>query len=139
MPKTLSLINITSVFILFILLVFCSCEKEVGVKQSGMVNFEVSSKTSNLLVAYTNDQDSLWSKVDWVNEVKAIMMDLSKDFDTILLFDSKYHTPNVEREGMSYSIDYDKWMVCGYWIYLNGSRNFCYGGMKEDGNFQYCE
>ncbi len=123
---------------LIMVLVFCSCDSEFKNEQPSLVNFNVASKTNDILIAYTNDHDSLWSKIEWVGEVKGIMKDLSNNHNMILLFDSKEHTPNVARDGMNYSVHYDKWMVCGYWIYPNGSKKFCYGGVKPDNNFNYC-
>ncbi len=123
---------------LIILLIFYSCDSEIKNNQPSLVNFNISSKTNEILVAFTNDHDSLWSKVEWVDEVKGIMKDLSNDHNTVLLFDSKEHTPNVAGEGMNYSLDYDKWSVCGYWRYPNGSKKFCYGGVKQDNNFKHC-
>jgi len=44
--------------------------------------------------------------------------------------------PNVATIGMNYSLNFDKYMVCGYWISPNGNKKFCYGGVKIDGNFE---
>lgn len=136
--KNKSFIYKISTFLLFTFLFFYSCENK-NLKQSSLVNFTVASKTSNVIVAYTNDNKSLWTNSEWVNEVKMIMKDLSKNYDTVLLFDSKEHTPNVAIEGMNFSLDFDQWMVCGYWKYPNGTEQFCYGGERGDGNFKYCD
>jgi len=93
---------------------------------------------AGILVAYTNDAGNLWLNTEWVKAIKSRMKILSS-YSTILLFNNEKNMPNVATEGMNYSSDYDKYMVCGYWIYPNGSRKFCYGGVKEDGNFRKCE
>lgn len=132
--------SITIIFIptLFAILILCSCNGKVKNKQPSLVNFNIASKTNEILVAYTNDHDSLWSNIEWVDEVKGIMKNLSNDHNIVLLFDSKDHTPNVTRVGMNYSLNYDQWMVSAYWKYPNGSMKFCYGGVKEDNNFKHC-
>jgi hypothetical protein len=104
------------------------------------VSFEKGSlnKSAGIYAAYTNDPDSLWMNKEWVKSIKAKMKNLSSTYSTILLFNSKNNTPNVAVEGMNYSTDYDKYMVCGYWISSSGQNKFCYGGIKDDGNFKKC-
>ena len=104
------------------------------------VSFEEVSKNKEkgIFAAYTNDADSLWMNEDWVKSIKSEMEDLSSSYSTILLFNSKENTPEVAVTGMDYSDDYDKYMVCGYWIYPTGNKKFCSGGIKSDGNFKKC-
>ena len=104
------------------------------------VSFEKGSlnKSAGIYAAYTNDADSLWMNKEWVKSIKAKMKNLSSSYSTIILFNSKNNTPNVAFEGMNYSADFDKYMVCGYWISSSGKNKFCYGGIKEDGNFKKC-
>jgi len=104
------------------------------------VSFEKGSlnKSAGIYAAYTNDADSLWMNKEWVKSIKTQMKNLSSSYSTILLFNSKNNTPNVAIKGMNYSIDFDKYMVCGYWLYPSGKRKFCYGGVKSDGNFKKC-
>ena len=47
--------------------------------------------------------------------------------------------PNVATEGMSYSTDFDQYSVCGYWVFPNGNKKFCYGGVQSDGNYKVCK
>ena len=104
------------------------------------VSFEKgsSNKSDGIYVAYTNDPDTLWLNYEWSNSIKTKMENLSSSYSIILLFDSKKHTPNVAVKGMNYSSKYDKYMVCGYWVYPNWETKFCYGGVKSDGNFRIC-
>jgi len=104
------------------------------------VSFEQGSlnKSDGIYAAYTNDADSLWLNKEWVKSIEAKMKNLSSTYSTILLFNSKNNTPNVAAKGMNYSTDFDKYMVCGYWIYPTGETKFCYGGVKSDGNFEKC-
>lgn len=104
------------------------------------VSFEEGSinKEEGIYVAYTNDADSLWMDKEWVKSIKIKMKDLSSSYSTVLLFNSKENTPKVAVKGMNYSTNYDKYMVCGYWIYPTGKKKFCYGGVKSDGNFKKC-
>lgn len=105
------------------------------------VSFELGSlnKRDGLYAAYTNDADSLWSDVEWVKAIENKMEGLSSSYTTILLFNSKENTPNVASKGLSYSSDFDKYMVCGYWLYPTGNSKFCYGGVESDGNFKKCK
>lgn len=103
------------------------------------VSFIAQNKKGMVLVAYTNDNDSLWLDNDWNKSIYSQMKGLSKSFSTILLFDSEKHTPNVKEEGMNYSQSYDKYMVCGFWSYSNGGHKYCSGGVKKDGNFKKCK
>ena len=104
------------------------------------VSFELGSQNSNagLIVFYTTDSDSLWLNSDWVDKIKNKMEARSNQYSTVLLFNSKNNTPNVISKGLDYPMKYDRYMVCGYWKYPNGNTQFCYGGMKSDGNFKVC-
>ncbi len=104
------------------------------------VSFEKGSlnKSNGIYAAYTNDADTLWMNEEWVKSIETKMINLSSSYSTILLFNSKSNTPNVAIKGMNYSTDFDKYMVCGYWVYTNGKTKFCYGGVKSDGNFRIC-
>ena len=117
-------------------------EKQTEKKEGLMkVSFLAVNKNKDLglLVAYTNDIDSLWLDDEWNKSIHHQMKELSKSFSTILLFDSEEHTPNVKDEGMSFAQSYDKYMVCGFWVYPNGGNKYCYGGIKKDGNFKICK
>jgi hypothetical protein len=105
------------------------------------VSFEQGSlnKSNGIYAAYTNDADSLWMNEEWVKSVKNQMKNLSSSYSTILLFNNKNNTPNVAAKGMNYSTDFDKYLVCGYWLYPSGKQKFCYGGVKSDGNFEKCD
>ena len=105
------------------------------------VSFELGQKnlSEGIIVAYTNDADSLWLNQEWVDAIKSKMENLSSTYSTVLLFNDEKNMPDVATTGMNYSLDHDKYMVCGYWIYPNGSRKFCYGGSKSDGNFRIWE
>ena len=105
------------------------------------VSFELGQKNINegIIVAYTNDADILWLNEEWIKAIKNKMKNLSSDYSTVLLFNREINMPNVSTEGMNYSIDYDKNMVCGYWIYPNGNKKFCYGGVESNGSFKKCE
>lgn len=140
MPYLLSSNHSYLIIILLTVVFIYSCENKNEVKKSSSikVDFNIESKAQGILVAYTNDKDSLWSKAEWLAEIKKIMKSASEFYNTVLLFDSKLHTPNVADEGINYSLDYDKWMVCGYWKFPKGIKKFCYGGQKEDGNFKHC-
>ncbi len=104
------------------------------------VSFKKGSlnRSAGIYVAYTNDANNLWMNEDWVKSIKSKMEDLSSSYSTILLFNSREHIPNVAANGMDYSTDFDKYMVCGYWVYPTGNKKFCYGGIKSDGNFREC-
>ena len=105
------------------------------------VSFEIGSHNMNdgITVSYTNDADSLWSNPEWVWVIKEKMTKRLSQSSTVLLFDSKENAPNVQGYGMSYPERYDQHLVCGLWVYPNGSSKFCYGGMKVDGNFRSCD
>lgn len=105
------------------------------------VSFEIGQKNigAGVIVAYTNDADSLWLNEEWVKSIKSKMIKLSSSYSTVLLFNGEKNMPNVATKGMDYSLEYDKYMVCGYWIYPNGTKKFCFGGSKSDGNFKKCE
>ena len=134
--------------ILFISLVsFFSCnnsenkESNIDKDNSISVSFETGQNnlSEGIIVAYTNDTDSLWLNEGWIKTIKNKMKNLSSTYSTVLLFNNEVNMPNVATIGMNYSSDYDKNMVCGYWVYPNGSEKFCYGGIKSDGNFKKCE
>lgn len=97
------------------------------------------NRSEGIIVAYTEHADSLWLDKEWVKAIKSEMKKLSSTYSTVLLFSGEKNMPNVAVKGMNYSSDYDKYMVCGYWIYPNGNKKFCYGGVKSDGNFKKCE
>jgi len=105
------------------------------------VSFIFGSEHQNQKVAvfFTNDSDSLWTNAEWVEAIRHKMINLSSNYNTVLLFNSEHHTPNVNNSGMNYPQRFDKYMVCGYWVFPNGSTKFCYGGQKSDGNFKVCK
>jgi len=132
-----------NVFIVILLALFFGCTgtNKKKADNSMSVSFELGQKNINkgVIVAYTNDPDSLWLNPDWIATVKNKMEGLSSTYSTVLLFNGKENMPNVASTGMDFSADYDKYMVCGYWIFPNGNKKFCYGGNKSDGNFKICE
>lgn len=110
------------------------------------VSFVFSSEytgaaSSSVAVFYTEDNDSLYLNKEWVRAIREKMKNMSGSYPTVLLFDSKKHTPDVSKSGMKFPDRYDKYMVCGYWKHPNGNTGFCYGGTKKDGsnNFEVCE
>ena len=128
--------------VLIIVFTGCGETKKEGsssdFKSEMETSFEVLYKYKKNLVAYTNDNDSLWNNKLWAKEIKHKMAKLSKNYSIILMFNKKENTPNIEELGMDYSIDFDKHMVCGYWIFPKGQK-FCYGGKKKNGNWGNCE
>jgi hypothetical protein len=98
-----------------------------------------SNSSSGIAVAYTEDSDSLWMDVRWVNFVKLKMRKLALSYPTVILFDGEDNMPDVGIYGIEYDSKYDQHMVCGYWKYSNGNTKFCYGGVKADGNFNVCK
>ncbi len=138
-----------NLFLILVATLFIGCNNLEKNKKTDSINtdylmpvsFELgpSNKREKIIVAYTNDSDSLWLKYKWVTAIKIKMMNLSSNYSTILLFNKKENMPNVALKGMNYSSKYDKYMVCGYWVYPNGNKKFCYGGIKSDGNFKKCE
>jgi len=105
------------------------------------VSFVEGQRNNNagIIVAFTSDADSLWLKEEWVKSIKSKMKNLSSTYSTVLLYDDEKNMPNVSTKGMDYSLDYDRYMVCGYWKSLNGNEKFCYGGVKSDNNFKNCQ
>jgi hypothetical protein len=133
--------NTLSLFLILIALTSCNTKSDSTTSNVGGVSLIEHSKNSSdgILVAYTSDSDSLWMDVTWINGIQKKMIKLSSSYSTILLFDSRDHTPDVSSIGMGYHESYDKYMICGYWIYPNGSKKFCYGGMDENGNWNKCK
>lgn len=128
--------------LLFIIIVNCNekSQKMSTVEQpESSFEYGYANNLQKIYVAYTNDPDSMWSQKGWVKEIKRKMVNQSLKFNTVLLFSSIENTPNVALEGMSYSQEFDRFLVCGYWRYPNGRTKFCYGGVKQDGNFFHCE
>jgi Na+-transporting methylmalonyl-CoA/oxaloacetate decarboxylase gamma subunit len=105
-------------------------------KKPMKVSFNKVQQNGDLIVCYTGDSEDLWSNNEWKNEVKKKMKELNGN--TILLFNSYDNTPNIKQYGYGFPTMYDKYMVSGYWIYPNGNTKFCYGGVKDDGNFVKC-
>jgi hypothetical protein len=138
-----------NLFLIMLVTLFLCCTNSENKKNNNStkmdnyisVSFELGQKNLNegIIVAYTNDADSLWLKEKWVIAIKSKMENLSPTYSTVLLFNKKENMPNVASTGINYSLDYDKNMVCGYWIYPNGNKKFCFGGVKSDGNFKKCE
>jgi len=62
--------------------------------------------------------------------------------EVVILFNSEKNTPditNLRQIGKIYAQDYDKDIICKSWKYTTGVKKFCYGGIKEDGDFVFCE
>ena len=112
-------------------------EDEVEVKNEMEVSFEILHRQGNIIVGYTNDHDSLWINPEWYIAMKVKMKTQKNGDVTVLLFNSKENTPNIMKLGFDYPSSFDKHMVCGYWKF--NYEKFCYGGIKEDGNFEVCE
>ena len=112
-------------------------EDEVEVKNEMEVSFEILHRQGNIIVGYTNDHDSLWINPEWYIAMKVKMKTQKNGDVTVLLFNSKENTPNITKLGFDYPSSFDKHMVCGYWKF--NYEKFCYGGIKEDGNFEVCE
>jgi len=110
-------------------------DKSVEKKRMG-VSFNKLYTSGKLMVAYTDDSDSLWTNEEWANAIKSKMR-INAEYSDILLFYGIEHTPDVSKFGWDYPEEYDKWMVAGYWR-MNYTK-FCYGGLKEDGNFKICK
>ena len=137
--------NILSILLVSGLLFGCGGENtntenqnKVEIKKDKIeVSFNKLYQSGNIIVCYTNDTDSLWLEEEWYNEVKRKMSTLKGGNLCVLLFDSKENTPNINILGFDYPTYFDKYMVCGYWRF--NYEKFCYGGMKEDGNFNKCD
>jgi hypothetical protein len=130
----------TLLLFLGILIIGCSSPKQSNEEDLMEISFieGSSNMTDGILVAYTDDPDSLWFNNDWIKAVQIKMRELSRKHSTILLFDSEKNMPNVIIKGLDYPAEYDKFLVCGYWVYPNGNLKFCFGGVKIDGNFFRC-
>ena len=84
-----------------LIIVFTGCG---GIKKEGSssdfksemeTSFEVLYKYKKNLVAYTNDNYSLWNNKQWAKEIKHKMAKLSKNYSVILMFNKKENTPNI--------------------------------------------
>jgi len=146
-PK--SIVSLKNLSFILLITLFFSCSNSKTQKHENLtakdnsvpVSFELGQKnlSAGIIVAYTNDPDSLWLKQNWIAAIKNKMKNLSSSYTTVLLFSKAANMPKVATTGMNYSSDYDKNMVCGYWTYPNGNKKFCFGGVKSDGNFRKCE
>jgi hypothetical protein len=87
-------------------------------------------------VGYISDPDSLWKNTQWLNAIKSRLIEEAiGNYSTVILFDSKEHTPNISMTGFdNYSTTYDGYMVCGYWKYPNGNTQFLSFNIEENGN-----
>jgi len=102
------------------------------------VSFNKLYQSGNSIVCYTNDSDSLWMNDEWKRKIKRKMSKLKNGDVTVLLFNSKENTPNLNKyDFFDYPTSFDKHMVCGYWRF--NYEKFCYGGVDEGGNFLKCE
>lgn len=138
-----------NLLLILLLTLFFSCTNSENNKNDNTVkgdkfqsvSFVLGQKniSEGIVVAFTNDIDSLWLKKEWTTSIKNKMKNLSSTYSTVLLFNKEENIPKVAVTGMDYSLDYDKNMVCGYWIYPSGTKQFCFGGIKDDGNFKKCE
>lgn len=100
-----------------------------------------SAALSSIVVFYTEDNDSLYLNKEWVRAIKAKMKNMSSAYSTVLLFDSKKHTPDVSKYGIQFPDRFENYMVCGMWNSVRGGTSFCYGGKKPDksNSFKFCE
>tara|TARA_B100000963_G_C22357430_1_gene550040 strand:+ start:93 stop:551 length:459 start_codon:yes stop_codon:yes gene_type:complete len=114
-------------------------EKVEKVKKKEIeVSFNKLYQDGNSIVCYTDDPDSLWTNKEWSRKIKRKMSKLKSGDLTVLLFNSKKNTPNLNYYSFfDYPQSLDKHMVCGYWRF--NYEKFCYGGVDEDGNFIKCE
>lgn len=121
------------------LILFLGCTKSEEKLMS--VSFEIvhSNETDGIIVAYTNDPESLWTNEEWSIAIEAKMKDLSTSYSNVLLFDDVSHVPNVAVEGVHFSGPlYDKYTICGYWLFADGKKTFCYGGYDSEGTWRLC-
>ena len=116
-----------------------SCSEGKNPPATGQISFNLlykTSKNNGIAAAYTDAPDSLWTQREWVGAIRGRMEGLSGKYDTVLLFSSREHTPNVREYGMEYPQRYDRWLVAGYWKYPTRKTRFSYGGTGPDGNFR---
>jgi hypothetical protein len=96
-----------------------------------------SEKHGGIVVAYTNDPDSLWSNEVWLGAILKKMQVASVGYSNIILFDSREHTPNVSEVGLDYSEAFEQWRIALLFKFPTKSR-FCYTVPGSDGNLGNC-
>lgn len=122
-------------------LIFIGCnynQPKTEQKTKMVVSFNKLYTSGKVLVAYTEDTNTLWINEEWANSIKSKMR-INREYNIVLLFDSYVHTPLIkEYDVLDWPEEYDKWMVAGYWRYPKSSK-FCYGGKDQKGNFKFCQ
>ena len=125
------------------LFALCSCSRSPSSDKKepqASVSFNVlyrSNLHKGIVAAYTTDPDSLWSDEAWADAILKKMQAASEGYSTVLLFDSREHTPDVTQIGMQYREWENQWTIAGYWKYPTGKIQFAYGGMVGGDNFRH--
>lgn len=126
--------------ILFLSVLFASCNQpsQINDTKEIEVSFNFHSCNEVIYLAYTEDSDSLWENREWLEKIKN-QMSSKYGFKAVVVFDSKDHVPIVLKDSITFSKEYDKYVVCKLWIVNYDSTNFCYGEINQKGDFEYCE
>ena len=134
--------KLLSILLVSVFLISCGSDSSNTTskkKKEITVSFNKLYQSGNSIVCYTNDSDSLWMNDEWKRKIKRKMSKLKSGVVTVLLFNSKENTPNLNKyDFFDYPTSFDKHMVCGYWRYTDGNIKFCYG-VDEDGFWINCE